>query len=536
MPYSSYFDTTDEYQQAVLSSIDESTISASFEIVKVGFGEFAISTEQGSIFSNTYEYATSVDNSANGMSAKFASLEAGRIKLDGSYIFHDPETAGLMPGEEFWGTWFYPTDDIILRCQWGYNEELPGISIIFDDKGNEYATHISIDIVDATGTTKKSVEITDNSSSYVSVPLGYYMTEDDEVIVTIYADSWTGTHYIKVAAIRAGIIQKFTGADILSFDITEEGSPFNSSFIVPQATLTVDNSSGFFSILGANSISEYLQKSQEITVSITIAGYEVIMCAWYLYDWSENHGERSASFVLKPEIGFERRFTTVALSQDTIDNIITDLNDDTGHSFEPYWGDYIGPFPWDITANRYFGEDQQADSSYQQVANAVGCYWDQSREYGNVAYLIQPKDCLMVRSVTESVQLESPQISLATEYKDIVVQYQALESGEFVSYSYTLALSEDSGESFTVYAPQLYTQAQAQDLAIKIKTFLEQRVKITVPIKGDPALRPFDVVDLQMGDGVHTEFNEIDLLLTKVQTTYSDDILTSTIEGIGVLP
>lgn len=516
-----YEEVTREYMAAVASSIDESTITASLEVAP-GEGEFYPTTQlSGDLASGV---PLLYNNALEVMSAKWATLESGRIKLDGTYIWPDENDS-----TEYWGAWFEPTADAVFTLTQSSSMSGSGLSVVFDNEVGEYAEHIKVEFYTVDGSSVwHTEEITDNDGPVVRIP--YEFAGSGDIVVTVYADSWVGTHYLKVASVYGGLLYDFQGGSILSFEVTEEASPFGSSLPTPQATLVVDNSHGDFSVLSSNSIANELRQSMPISVSIHIGGHAVIF-DWLLYEWSENQAELSATFVMRPAVGFERRFTTVSTGTELFFNLINETTGDTALDWYGY-DDGSEVWPWmNISGNEYIGEDQQADSALQQLANGISCYWDVLREPNRIV-LVKPSALGNVRHITPSAQLTAPQLTQQTMIKNIQVQWAKWENGELTNYTYTEELDSEAGEDVTIYAPNVMSEAQAASVASNAGSFYVNRVTMTCEIKGDPALHPLQWVGLDILDPATGETNGVQVLLTKVQTTFSDDILKTNIEGV----
>lgn len=524
-----YEGATKDYELAVISSLDESTISASLAVAAEDADFHPTANFHGNF---PQDIDQKWDNSLALMSNRFASLEEGRIKLDGTYIW--PATNEYTEySDEYWGTWAEPDEDVVVTLTSSDPMTASGLTIVFDNKANEYARHVKVEFWNADNTAIwHTQEITDNNSPILQVPFEFAGQVGD-IDVTIYANSWVGTHYIKIASVYGGLMYEFTGADILSFEVTEEAAPYGSSLPTPQGTLVVNNSHGDFSVLSSTGIAEYLRQAMPVKVEITIADFTVGY-DWLLYEWNENPSELSATFIIRPALGFERRFTTVRTGTELFANIISETTGDTGLEWFGYW-DEEGPTPpwWEETANQYMGEDQQADSALQQLANGLGCYWDVTREQ-NMLVLVQPTDLVNVRDISASVEFDAPQLTQMTKIKEIQVQWAAWESGELVSHTYTKAL-DTVGETVTLYVPNVLSEAKAIALADQAADYLANRVKVSCTIKGDPALHPLQWVFVAVPDPATGGYSSIEVLLTSVRTVFSDDIIQTTIEGVGTL-
>lgn len=526
MPYPGpYEEMTLAYEMAVISSLDESSISASLSVVAEVEDFHAKANLSGDIPATIPQQW---NNDLSMTSDRFASLEEGRIKLDGSYIWPSTNEVG-----EHWGTWAEPTMNLVVTLTSTEPMTAPGLTIVFDSKAGEYAKHVKVEFWnDSNSAIWYTWETTNNDKAIMQVPFEF-TNQVGDIDVTIYADSWVGAHYMKVASVYGGLLYEWSGANVLSFEVSEEAAPFGSGLPTPQGTLVVDNSHGDFSVLSSNSIADSLRQAMPIQVGITIADCTLVY-DWLLYEWSENQAERSATFVMRPALGFERRFTTVSTGTDLFYKIINETAEDTGLGWYGFYDEQTITPPWmSETGNLYMGEDQQADSALQQLANGLGCYWDVTREQNTLA-LVQPKDLVNVRHITPSVQLEAPQLTQLTKIKDIQVQWSAWEGGELVAHTYKKEL-DTAGESVTLYTPNVMTEAKAIDLADKADAYLANRVKATCTIKGDPALHPLQFVSLDVLDPATDGTNTLEILLTSVRTVFTDDIIQTTIEGVGTV-
>lgn len=522
------------YVNEVLSAEDRSTFRAELEVVPVEAEYPAITVVSGNAFTPKTrinpdgddgvetEYPMHIEPWNTGMSHKFAT--AGNMSLDGTYRFPFTADDAIETNGEYWGKWFYPTANVVIRATADEAVELGGGTIVFDDKVGEYASHVKMEALNASGSVITSAEVTDNDSPLCVISLAGPTSGIRSLRWTVYADSWVGEYFIKVSAVKMGMEYVFTDDDVISFEIVEEQSFLGTSLAIPQATLTVDNSDGFFSVVSPNSVTRYFRKAMPIRCAIIVAGYEAD-CFWPVYDWNEDRENETATFVMKPSVGFESRFTNVSTGSDWMYNIYYELRDDNDRVA---FFDTAPEAALEVTGNRYWGEAQHLDSSMQVWANSMGMVWDINRL--DVYKCLDPwNDLTNVRSIGRDDIFTDWQVSQATDINNIIVQYQTLESGSMVGHDYSRAISSDVGDNFYVYAQCLRDLADVRRLSVTAENWLANRLKIAATIKGDPMLRPLDMVTVEIGTGDNPWH---DALVTKTTTTYGDGIMTTQVEAL----
>lgn len=519
---SDYESATSEYLSAIYSDVDSSSFRAVMSVLPEEAESPTFTYSGDSVSFPGYE-DLEIDPTATGMRYKVATFENNRIKLDGGYSFpFNPFT------DEYIGKWWYPTNNVVITATIPSGVSIPGVSIVFDDMAGEYASHIKVDAYNGNTLLTSHVVVGNDTPT---ADLLFPIDNATKIVVTVYADSWEGGYYIKVSALHFGLVKQFAGADVFSFEMVEEGSLFDTSLNIPQATLTVDNSGGEFSIFSDSSLFRYLQKRMLISCYITVADMEILMCAWRLYAWTADDENMIATFTLRPTVGFEQKFTSVSMNTDSLDSVAALVGNKIGI------GDLLDDMPsrWgSMEANVYFGEGVNAESGMQIIANSGGAFWDVTREdtYRVVDEWRDGKDTglFAARMVRNDDLLSYPDTAYIFPLQDYVINWQSKNGDSMESHDYTVKVSSDTtGATDYVYAQCLSTQAQVTTLANNYYGyFLRYDLTVKAQIKGDPLLRPYDKVTVKIGD----TWQEI--VITKITHKYGAQIMTSDIEGIGM--
>ncbi len=530
-----YSSVTQNYINSVLSAEDESSIKA-FLSVQSDVSISSIVIDQPVVDIDGVD--TEIVPGATGMRLKAATFEDGRIKLDGTYQFIDGDPAEWGPN--YVGGWVYPNEatSVTMTATQSAATDLSGFTIVFDDLADEYAENVDVSFYDSSNNVVGVYQSVGNSkSSLVITPEDLVSGVMDAVRkVTIGIDGWSTDGFIKISALIPGLLFSWDEDDIYNFSLTEEASVYESSLSIPQATLTIDNSDGQFSVLSDGSLALELRDGLPISVYIQVGGHSVEMGEFKLKEWSTDDTAMQASFIMVPTIGLGQKFTAVGLTPTPMDDLIwlvaRKLKIRDKVSF------YLAEELSSISTIPYFGEGVDALTGLQQVANAGGHFaWQMGRD--DTYYLLDMNWEIptVARDITEDDMLSEPVITLRPAIAEINVQTSDRVSGEYTQFENLVVRTVDPGETFTFYSqnvqynPNTTTQLQIPEAyADYILNWNNRRVNISVTIKGDPALMPLDNVVIEY------QGNVLDTILTKVTTDFGVDVMQTKIEGVAYLP
>lgn len=484
---------------------DQTTMTAHLRVIPQGQSAFSYS-------SAGWPYR--LDPDEGGMSIKFATIEPSRTRCNGTYKW--PTRPESSDGE-YVGGWYELDNLSDVTITFNTASAINGVTVIFDDRGEEWATDYTIELYDENDALLHSESVTDNTSPYHTI----YMSIADVKTINLHVDAWNvaDAEWAKVAKFVPYVDYAWSGRDIYSYEKQVSINPFESSLTIPEARLVVADPEHAFVPLSQQSVADSLRQGMPITCHwVTPAGRK-LASEWLLYDWSADSDQDEATFIMRPPLGFGRQMTQTATTTSDVRTIGQGLLDRVGMTL------------WSVEAQmmtyncfRYFGENLNVETAVQQLANSVGALVDFTDDCYGIGYRYY-HDALNEERFIDGDQLwEEPNVVQQKPYKEIVVIYSALQDGSITEKTYTRTINRKGQGTFTVYAQNASAQLQAQEVCDIVQGYLTNDIIITCQLRGDPDMRPWQVVSLAV------EGTSILGVIEKVKTTYTDGILTTECE------
>lgn len=509
------------YIDEVKSNVDKSTIGASLYLFSDAQPDFSV-IPQGNILING-----GLPTTARSMGQKWASLEEGRVTLDGTAVWPNQSSPDALKRLGIWygtiandlGT-FSPFP--VLDIEFTNETDVDSMSIIFDDMGEEYAVFMTLEYKDGNGSTLRREEV-DNGSPTFSHSVGLEKVKTIQVRIL----AWNKVYRVaKVCNVLFGSTYEITSDDIYKFTISEEIAPFSSAMPIPQATLVLDNSDNRWDVLNPSSIAANFREAMRIFVYMNVGGERVDCSQWYLSEWSNDNEDLTASLVMKPKIVFAGTYTSDSPKQNTVARVVQKII----NGFVTYEiGDGLGS----IVINEGLNNEIDLASALQQIANAVGGVWKIGRD--NVYRLVKYSNVPTYRTISTDDIFTAPTIEQQPNISKISLKYTDVEVNEdgetnFTSREFINQFNGNVGATIDLISNFVADEITAEEATRAMYTqYSKYRLAFTFEIKGDPKLTPLTSLYTQLPQG------DVSVHVTSVTTTYSDDILTTRVEGVGLL-
>lgn len=242
-------------------------------------------------------------NGVRAVSHKYATFESGWFKLDGSvYIPPRPNEGNSEVG--YWSdTIGYSTGLFSADPTIGLTFPTPmnsiGLTIIFDTVNQEWAKDFRIKAWNAQG------EYIVNHFEANNQKIVYVFDKNLEEATSIQIEivKWSrGYRRVKIAEISFGVMQEYTGAELINLNIVEETDLIGNTIPTNEISFTLDNKDRLFNILNPDGIYRFIKPRQVITASFGLKVSEdqyewVSMGKYYLSEWKTDEGALTTSFI-----------------------------------------------------------------------------------------------------------------------------------------------------------------------------------------------------------------------------------------------
>lgn len=460
------------------------------------------------------------------MGAKWGSLEHNRIKLDGSISFM--ETDGLRQFG-FWSDAMCDSSGVFTVPQeinyiMAGPFDIVGITIAFDDLGNEYATDFDVAYYDESDTLLQSVNhLNDGTLFYIEQK----QTGVKKIKVTV--NKWNiGLRRCKVCQISPGVIFSFGSSGIYGLEFDEEVNPFSSSLTVPQTIITFDNSDGEFNIANPNGKINFLRQKMKTAPKLQLIKGEradtISMGKFYLYSWPQNANYADVSVVCRPSIAFENgNYTLTSKTAQTVQSACNHIFANIEESVT------VDDELKNIEVNAYIGKGISKIDAMAMLAIACCGYWKFERDG---SYSLKKYEATEVVSDLNYDKLwDKPNPVQTTKYTSCTVKYYTWNSteGSFDETEVTVSDTVNDGSLYEL--PQSYfigSAARATAVATAGLAYAKQRLTHSAEYRGDPSIEAGDCVT------VENDFAKPEVFLLKHVITFDSSGVTGKIEGIGV--
>ena len=259
-------------EKTYLPYADERRIDfeAIFELVDVDASTTATATgSKGTFFSMPFQTHDKISY----MTRKIATSEPNEWKLDGSFFLVKENLDNDEIG--YWSDALSDEDGNIethLYFEFATRQTSRGITVIFDDRTENYATDFKVIAYGAKGNVIAETTVTGNDSYMASADM---LAEKYRKLEIIFTKTNKPKRRIRVVEVVFGYLRAFNNDDIVSLDVDYETSLYGNTLPTNRLSLTIDNSDRRYNIINPTGIYRYLQKGQGINASVLVGGNRV---------------------------------------------------------------------------------------------------------------------------------------------------------------------------------------------------------------------------------------------------------------------
>lgn len=254
---------SDDYRQAIYANTRQSGVSIVFPFIDP-YAKDAVLVQnippaaqigqQGEMFNNNYE-----------MVGKVAQFEPEHWKLDGSFVL--PLPTGQTEGQ--YGFWAQPLSDEDGRWPGGLGFRfwftqpvtIPGLTLLFDDKTENYAVDFDYTAYDEHLNILRHEEIRGNNVSRCVVDKGVVALK---ALDLVFWRSNRPRRRLRIAEIDFGIVLTFEGSNLFSASLVSEVDPLAETMPENELNFSALND-GKFDYTHPESYAKYLQRRQQFS-------------------------------------------------------------------------------------------------------------------------------------------------------------------------------------------------------------------------------------------------------------------------------
>ena len=295
-----------KFKESIYASSREITTKVSFEIID----ESALKNVTiGSSSQASISRLDQVMNRKRIMSYSYATFEPNYFKLDGSMKI---PPSSYEEGSDELGFWSaLPCDENGLFSNnpsvtliFGEAHNTLGLTINFDPINNEYPSEFTIAVVAFEGgTILMNRNFVGNDSPIFRVVESLDGVGTINVVITKWAK---GNRRARITEIDFGLIQEYTGSDLINLDVVEEMDLIGGTVPSNELHFTLDNQERLFNILNPNGIYRFILPKQQIRAYMGVKIGEgendfefVSLGKYYLTEWQTDEGALTTSFTAR---------------------------------------------------------------------------------------------------------------------------------------------------------------------------------------------------------------------------------------------
>lgn len=206
--------------------------------------------------------AQSVDTNYK-MVGKVAQFEPDYWRLDGSFVLPLPPSVS----ESQYGYWSevlsdnnrnYPAD-MVMRFHFSEPISIPGMTILFDQRTNNYLTDFTVTGYDESMTIIRQEAITGNTSAWWSHDKGMQAIKYLDIL---FVKSSLPNRRVRITEIDFGIMLSFEGSNLYDAELISEFNSMSESIPDNELNFSAEND-GRFNYTAEESYARYLQQRQE---------------------------------------------------------------------------------------------------------------------------------------------------------------------------------------------------------------------------------------------------------------------------------
>jgi hypothetical protein len=273
--------------------IDESTVEG--VTVVSSFGEASISRLE------------QVFDRERSMTYKYATFEPDYFKLDGSMRL-PPESDQEDVELGFWSDEICDANGLYINnptisISFGGPHNAIGITVTFDTINNEYASEFTLVVIAYEGGVLLNQDFVGNDRPTFVLSQSLEGVGTINLIITKWAK---GNRRARVTEIDFGIVQEYTGKDLINLSIVEEMDLVGSTVPSNELHFTLDNQLRLFNILNPDGIYRFILPKQQVRaymglqIGETEEDIEFVQVGkYYLTEWQTDEGALTTSFTAR---------------------------------------------------------------------------------------------------------------------------------------------------------------------------------------------------------------------------------------------
>ena len=486
--------------------VPEGFVEIRYWLTDPGVQREAVATDnEHAYFSKT----TQVTSIADKEDPLYATTERNLWVLDGSMELVSDSTygdTGYVSGALSNGSGSFDTiQTITLSFESVHENVLPGMSIVWSDRYDEYATRFRIRAYQgSTLLNERLVENNDTVESLVEMDISGY----DRITVEVLA--WCLPYRrARCKEIRLGMVQTIHKEELLGFEHTQSVDLLSGALPKNAVTFRLANVDGRWNPENPTGMEQYLLERQELTVryGIDIDGtIEWIKAGtFYVSEWQTPSNGLEAIFTARdlieflndvytgPRVGSLYSIAEAAIQQA---NLPLDASGSVRYRIDSSLANYST----DLTAD---DTEYTIAEILQLAANAACCVMYQNR---SGILCIEPlRTTYSGYAVTQHISYSHPEYIISKELKAVDVN-EGLKVIE----------NAPSGEVQTVRNPLIQLEQQADMVGGWIAQYLKSRKMISGTFRADPRLDALDTIAVESKYGLNNA-----VILTDLTYTFS---------------
>ena len=458
--------------------LPESFVELTYWITEPGAQRTATASNNGATY---YSDHTAIVDTSSKEFQKYATLENNMWSLDGSFT--------ILPDKAPYGDTGYVADAVNPMVTILFpnvrTELVPGISIVWSETYDEYATRCRVTALNGTEIIKSEEFLTNSVRSMIDMPISGYDRIYIEIIDWVLAD-----HRPRIERIYLGAMEIYTKADLLKYSHKQSVDLLSTELPKNEIVFSLDNSSSIWNPDNPVGNVRYLADRQEVSVRYGYKlpnGIEWIPAGtFWVSEWDTPSNGLEATFTARDLLEFMNIPYTGPRSGTLYDIAIAALTQadlpraDNGN---PRYlvDEALKTISTDFSADN---ESYTAAVVLQMVANAGQCVLHQDRE--GILRLERYSPKLSDYEITQNISYTHPERVLTKPPKSVTInESMAVEN------------VASSGEEVSINNPVITQEDNAADVGGWSASVLRRRNLIKGSYRPDPRLDVLDVVSIE---------------------------------------
>jgi hypothetical protein len=487
------YPVTSSYQDAIYASSRQFKAKTIFEIIDVdAYSDDTVTVTAEEEFSKKAQ----ITNLVRQMSAKYATFEDNYWLLDGSFSL--PPKASESGYEVGW--WSDALSGVggtfsvsqVVTIDFMKNHSSAGISIIFDQATNEYASDFTIQAYNSVGGLIDSISVTGNTDALYIWDNGISNYRQIKITITKWKSA---NRRARITEVDFGIIMEYTGDEIIKLNVLEEVDTVSNKVSSNEVSLTLDNQNKDFNILNPTGIYPYLQRKQKIYpyygLAITDGSIEYIpMGIYYLTEWKSDEGTLTASFTARDILDLisQDEFPGASYTTKTLSYIANDVLTTAGLASSEF---NIDTALASITVTGTLDKANYRDTlQYIAMAGKAVVYADR---YG-VLQIKQLSGIVLDETIGFNSVYAAPSIKLDKLINTIIFD---IGGGSTRTYTDPSKPADESVLAVKITNPLINTNARGDDVGAWIITEYNKRFLYTINWRQNPAYEAGNIVTVE---------------------------------------